>query len=174
MTSFKSRNFVRAKNYGGFFLMLMSFLFALCLSILPLPLWVNTLWPLWTVLVLIFWTAYLTDVLNPWFVCLIGLCEDVLQGSFLGEHALALLVAYFLARGMSKQIKAFPLWAQMSKISIILLGYQCILLLFQGFHFYTFNDICLWVLPFITSLLLWPWILMLLHSIAIRFYIHRM
>jgi rod shape-determining protein MreD len=174
MKSLNSKGFTRSNEYVGFVVMLLSFLCALSLNILPLPLWMKALWPLWTVLILIFWTAYFSDVLNPWLVWMVGLFEDVLQGSFLGEHALALLLAYFLARGMSRQIKTFSLASQMGKIAIILLGYQGTLFVLQGFYLHTFNDVLLWLLPLITTLLLWPWILYFLHSIAVRFYIHRM
>jgi rod shape-determining protein MreD len=174
MKSFKPRSFTRSNEYGGFIVMLASFFCALSLNILPLPLWMKALWPLWTVLFIVFWAAYFSDVLNPWLVCLIGLFEDVLQGSFLGEHALALLLAYFFARGMSRQIKTFSLASQMGKIAIILLVYQGVMFAFQGFYIHTFNDIFLWLVPLVTTLLLWPWILFLLHGIAVKFYIHRM
>ncbi len=162
------------KHSMGFFVLLISFLFTLGLSILPLPIWMKTLWPLWTVLILVFWTAYLPEVLNPWLVFVVGLLEDVLQGSLLGEHAFALLIAYLLARGMGRQIKSYPLLSQISKIAIILVGYQLILFAFQGFHIYAIYDLFLWIFPLLTSLILWPWILFLLHGIAVKFYIHHL
>lgn len=165
-----------SKHYStwGFLVLLISFLCTLGLSILPLPIWMKTLWPLWIVLILIFWTAYLPDVLNPWLVFLVGILEDVLQGSFLGEHALALLVAYLITRRMSRQIKSYPLLSQLAKIAVILIIYQVILIAFQGFHILSMNDLLFWILPLLTSLILWPWVLFLLHGIAVKFYIHRL
>lgn len=165
---------MRSKSSKGFLVMLISFILAISLNILPLPLWMKTLWPLWTVLILVFWTAYLPEILNPWLVFLVGLLEDILQGSLLGEHALALLVAYLLARTMSRQIKSFPLLSQMSKIAIILICYQIIMLAYQGWHVSTIQDIFIWTFPLLTSLALWPWILFFLHALAVRFYIHRL
>jgi rod shape-determining protein MreD len=169
-----SKRFARSSRSLGFLVLLISFLCTLSLNIIPLPLWMKTLWPLWTVLILIFWTAYLPEVLNPWLVFIIGLLEDVLQGSFLGEHALALLIAYLITRSMSRQIKSYPLFSQIAKIGIILLAYQFILVAFQGFPILTIHDISFWIFPFLTSLIVWPWILFLLHSIAVKFYIHRL
>ena len=164
----------KVHNYGGFLVMLISFYCALSLNIFPLPLWTKLVWPLWIVLVLVFWAVYLSEVLNPWLVCLIGLFDDVLLGSLLGEHALALLMVYCFARGMRRQIKTFPLWSQISNIAIILLVYQGTIFMLQGFYIHSFNDIFLWILPIVTSLVLWPWVFYLLHSIARRFYVHQM
>jgi rod shape-determining protein MreD len=85
MRILKSHYFISIHNFWGFLAVLMSFLFALCLSILPIPLWMNHLWPFWPVLMLIFWAAYLPKVVSPWLVWFIGLLDDVMQGSLLGR-----------------------------------------------------------------------------------------
>lgn len=167
----KRKKSVRHSERGGSVVVLISFVLALCLDIMPLPPWMSSLWPLWTVLILIFWVAYLPHVLSPWVAWFIGLFEDVLQGGFLGEHALGLIFVYFLAHNMSRQIKAFSLLPQMTKIFSILLMYQIFILIVQGVPL---KESLLFLLPVLISLLLWPWILFLMRGIAIRFYIHRM
>lgn len=170
-TGIKNRHFIRSKDYWGFFVILLSFLAAICLSILPLPLWMNNLWPLWIVLVLIFWAAYLPHVLSPWVVWFVGLLNDVIQGSWLGEHALAFTVVYFISYWMSRQIKVFPLWAQIAKIAMILFVYQALIAICQQ---NSLKDIFFFIFPLLTSLILWPWMLFLMRGIAMKFYIHHM
>lgn len=164
-------NPIRRKNYTGFFVMLALFILSISLSILPIPLWMVNLWPLWSILILIFLVAYLPDVIPLWLIWLMGLLYDVMQGSLLGEHALGFIGVYFLTSRTSQQIKSFPLLTQMIKIAFILINYQLVILFCQGF---AIRDLFLSFLPIITSLILWPWILFLMRKIALPFYIHQM
>lgn len=167
----KKRNFISSSDYWGFLVMLLSFFVAIVLSTLSLPLWMQSVWPLWVVLVLIFWSVYLPHVVSPWVIWFLGLLSDVIHGSLLGEHALSYILIYFFAYSMNRQIKSFPLWEQMLRIVMIILLYQGCIMMIQGV---SLNHIWLFMLPVLTSLILWPWILFLMRSIVIRFYIHQM
>lgn len=171
MKAIRKRNFIRRNDYWGLMVIVASLLVAIVLSILPLPSWMISFWPLWVALVIIFWSAYLPNLVSLWLVWFVGLFQDVLQGSLLGEHALACIVVSFMASAMSHQIKLFSLWQQMIKIGIILIIYQLIVIVFEG---WSINHCVLFVCPLLTSLVIWPWILVLMRGIAVRFYIHRL
>ena len=70
--------------------MAMSFVVSLMLTALPMPEWASLWRPAWVALVLIYWCMALparSGVLVGWSV---GLLLDVMTGTLLGQHALAL------------------------------------------------------------------------------------
>jgi rod shape-determining protein MreD len=85
-------------------------LVAALLSAVPLPAALDVFRPPWVTMAIIYWAMMwprTCGIVTAW---LIGLILDVLQGSMLGQHALALsVVAYFTLR-FHLQIRIFPLW----------------------------------------------------------------
>ena len=77
--------------YRLVFIMFLSFLIACLLQFLPvselLTIWV----PQWVALVIIYWALVLDDRFKLLLPCFVGLCLDAMNGTILGQHALALL-----------------------------------------------------------------------------------
>jgi len=93
----------------------------------------------------------------------IGLIVDLLSGTILGEHALAFtLLIYFVSR-LSLRLRMYPLPQQGMSILIFILLYQFILYCIQGFlgELPTSN---LYWLSSITSVLLWPWLFVMMRD----------
>ena len=137
------------------FLIILSFLIAILLSIMPLPSWANVIRPAWVTLVLIYWTIELPHQINLGTAWLIGLLLDGLNGTVLGEHALALMCVVYLSTKFYQQFRMFPLWQQASTVMLLILLYQSLLWMIQGGLFW---------LTALTSALLWPWLFRVLKN----------
>jgi rod shape-determining protein MreD len=136
---------------------------ALVLALLPMPDW--TIWwrPAWVLLVLIYWAMIAPAQVGVGVAWMIGLLVDVLSGTLLGEHALAYaLVIYFVWR-LHLRLRVSPMLQQSMSILVFILLYQFILYCIQGFiealpasHLYWMSSM--------TSMLLWPWLFILMRD----------
>ncbi|MCP5459802.1 MAG: rod shape-determining protein MreD, partial [Gammaproteobacteria bacterium] len=96
----------------GGWVILFSFIVALLLTIIPLPLWVDRIRPDWMCLVLIYWCMALPHRVGVGAGWLMGLLLDAAQGTLLGQHALALAVVGFLTLKTYRRVRVLPLWQQ--------------------------------------------------------------
>lgn len=156
----------------GFMVIFSSFLIALLMSILPLPNLVNLLWPQWLVLVVIYWVLALPHRVNLGIAWLLGLLLDGLYGSILGEHALALTIVAFIVERLHRQIRMFPLPQQAMSVFALVFIYQLILLWIQGMLGLLTNDIYLFWVSALTSMLFWPWVFFILRAARRRFSVY--
>jgi rod shape-determining protein MreD len=144
-------------------IVMVSFLLALMLMILPLPGWANWLRPEWVPMVLICWTLIIPSRISIGWAFIIGLLLDALTGTILGEHALALvIIAYFITK-FQLRISLFGLLQQFITVFITVIIYQLCLLCVQGLTGSGFMAWQYW-LSSLTSALLWPWMFILLRG----------
>jgi rod shape-determining protein MreD len=146
----------------------LSLVVAIILTLLPMPDWTVWFRPAWVLMVLMYWVImypYRVNVGTAWFV---GILMDVLNGTLLGEHALALtLVAYFVAR-MHSQLRMYPLIQQALWVFMFVLLYQFILFCVQGFIGELPKTWWYWSSS-ATSMLLWPWVFTIMRDFGRRF-----
>lgn len=133
-----------------------TFLLALILTLLPMPHGIKIFQPPWVLLVLLFWTLILPGRLSINLAWTLGILLDVLHGTLLGEHALALSVVTYIAARMSNQLRMFSLFQQGISVFFMVIFYQFILYCIQGFLGDLPEGWQYW-LPAIPSVLLWPW-----------------
>lgn len=140
-----------------------SLVIAFVLALLPMPDWTVWLRPAWILLVLTYWaitTPYQVGVGVAWVT---GLATDLLNGTLLGEHALAFtIVIYFVSR-MHIRLRMYPLLQQGISILGFVLLYQFILYCVQGFIGELPSSHLYW-LSSMTSMLLWPWLFILMRD----------
>lgn len=155
-------------NQKTIFVICISFLVAILLSIFPIPTW--TLWfrPEWVLLVLVYWIVALPNRIGIGSAWVLGLFLDVLNGTTLGEHAVGFVIVAYLAAKSYRQMRLFPWWQQMLTISVFMLIYQLVIFLIQGIIGQVPKTVLYW-LPTITSMLLWPWIFVVLRNIRRRY-----
>lgn len=140
-----------------------SIILALILMLLPMPSWTIWLQPAWVLLILIYWTMALPYQVGIGTVWVVGLIVDLLSGTILGEHALAFtIVIYFIAR-IQIRLKMYPLLQQGVCILLFVLTNQFIIYCVQGFLGELPNNHLYW-LSSVTSLLLWPWLFVLMRD----------
>ena len=157
----------RAKEQGGKIVAL-TFVVAMFLTIMPLPEGLRPFRPEWVSLVLVYWCIALPTKVNIGIAWLAGLSIDVLTGTLLGEHALALGVIAFVAVKLHKQIRVYPLWQQaLSVFTLIALG-QLLVVWVKGVTGESPQTWLYWA-PSVTSALMWPLIFMILRGLRRSF-----
>ena len=93
----------------GGLIILLSFVLALLLTVLPLPEWIRIYRPQWYTLVLIYWTLAAPQRVGVGVGWLTGIIVDVSTGTLLGQHALALSLIAFITHKMHQRVRLFPL-----------------------------------------------------------------
>lgn len=145
-----------------------TFILAFALTLLPMPEWAEGLHPAWVLLVLIYWNInapYRVNVGKAW--CL-GIFLDVLYGSLLGEHALAMtLVSYFVVR-LHARLKMFSLLQQGLCVLFFVFVYQLVIYCVQGCIGELPRNKFYWISSMV-SMLLWPWIVSILSNLRRHF-----
>lgn len=141
----------------------MTLLIALILALLPMPGWMIWLKPAWVLLVLIYWAMVTPARVGVGVAWLTGLMVDLLNGSLLGEHALAYTVVIYFVSRMYIRLRMYPMLQQGLSILFFVLLYQFILFCIQGFIGQLPGSNLYW-LSSITSMLLWPWLYVLMRD----------
>ncbi len=152
----------------GTWLIVLSIVLALVLSILPLPTALEPFRPQWTALVLIYWALALPGRVGVGIAWVVGLLQDVLLATLLGAHALAFALGVFLTLQLYQRIRNFPIWQQAVTVLIVLLLMRVVLLWIRGLMGEPVIDWAFW-LPALTSTLAWPPLFWLLRALR-RFY----
>jgi rod shape-determining protein MreD len=150
------------------FRIFITLLIAFILTLLPMPAW--TIWwrPAWILMVLIYWAIvypYQVSIGLAWFI---GLFLDVLNGTLLGEHAFALSLVIYLVARMYARLRMYPILQQSACVLLFILLYQFTLYCIQGFTGDVPKRWLYWTSSF-SSMLLWPWIYIIMRDYHRRF-----
>ena len=149
-------------------IILISFLIALILYILPLPSWAEWWRPHWVLLVLIFWGTQIPERVGVGTAFVLGLLLDALNGNILGENALALvLISYFIGK-FAATLRILPLWQQTLAVFVLTIIEQIVFLWIQRSLGYDIASWLYWLTP-LSSMLFWPWVFILLRNLQQRF-----
>lgn len=156
------------QRHSGGWIIILSFVAAYMLTLVPLPVWAELYRPEWVVLVLIYWCLFLPQrigVVSGWFA---GLLMDALTGAVLGQYALALaLVAYIILR-WQRRIRQQTLWQQALNVLCLIALVQFLEAWVRGLNSHFIGSVRFWM-PAVTSMLLWPWLAVVLRDIQQRF-----
>lgn len=144
-------------GFKGFLTIVLSFVAAIMLMLLPLPEWVSWYEPQWILLVLLFWLITFPQKINMGTAWCIGLLMDALNGSLLGEHAFAVTAVAYVALVNYRKIKVAPMITQSVFIFGLVFFYQMIIFIIQGLIGQMPMSMDYW-LSSVTSMLFWPWI----------------
>jgi rod shape-determining protein MreD len=156
-------NMTKRKNlYLSIFI---SFLIAALLTSIPLPKFLQWIWPQWLILVMMFWILNLPGHVGFGTAFVIGLLLDALSGSMLGEHSLALvIVTYFLLK-FNNKLAFNRIGAQSIIIFTLTILYLALLYWIHGIIKNLPSTPNYW-LSSITSAFIWPSIALLLNKYA--------
>jgi rod shape-determining protein MreD len=136
-------------------------LVALMLTVLPLPQILLIVWPHVLVLVVLYWSTMAPRGGGMLIGFLGGLCLDVLQGTQMGQHALALSFLTYLAIRFHLLTRAKPIFEQSLFVLAALIAYEVLLWAIDGFAGHHAGSWTRW-LPVLTSTLAWPLVVGLL------------
>jgi rod shape-determining protein MreD len=136
-------------------------LIALMLTVIPLPQVLSIIWPNLLVLTVLYWTTMTPRIGGLLIGFLAGLALDVLVGTQLGQHALALSFVTYLAIKAHLLTRAKPLFEQALLVLLALLAYETLLWIIDGFSARDTGNWTRWVHVF-SGAALWPVIVGLL------------
>lgn len=128
---------------------------ALMLTVAPLPNYAAVLRPAVVVIVVLYWSTMTPQVGGILLGFLMGLLLDVITGAQLGQHALALSFAAFLAIRLHLLTRAKPIFQQALFVLIALVLYETILWAIDGWSGRPMNSPTRWAHA-ATGALLWP------------------
>lgn len=152
----------------GSWIIVLSFVAAMLLSILPLPQLVDPFRPEWTVMVLIYWCLAVPERVGVGTAWTVGLLLDVLKGGLLGEHALGLTLIGFLVLKLHQRIRVYPMWQQALSVLVLLAFYQLVTLWINGIMGRPARTWLYWA-PSLTGTMLWPLVYVVLRDFRRKF-----
>lgn len=137
---------------------LLTLIFALALTAVPLPAAAGPFRPDWVPLILIFWSLLAPERFGLLTAFWMGLLLDTLSGSLLGQHALALVVVIYLTIRFHLRIRVFPIWQLSVTVVLLLAIYEFVLFWVDGVAGRTVPLTERWA-PLVTSAVIWPFII---------------
>ena len=148
---------------GRYCWILSTLLLAILLTMLPLSHLIQWVQPAWVLLVLIYWSIVLPDMVSVGVAWLSGIVVDLLTGTILGQHAFAYTVMIYCVDQCHLYLQRCSLLQQSIAILILVSVYQFVVYCIQGFIGELPHHPFYW-LAIVTSTLLWPWLTMLLRA----------
>lgn len=143
------------------------FLFALLVSIYPLPLDYRWYRPELLTLLLIYWVLAMPQQFGPVTWCALGLSQDLVSGSVLGQHALGAIVAGYLCALIYQRIRNYTLWQQACWVFLV-----CGITAFIGQWIHSLqggqSTGFKFLMPVLVSALLWPLLVFFLDQVRVR------
>jgi rod shape-determining protein MreD len=132
----------------------LSLLVALFLNFLPTSNWPGV--PDWVALLLVFWSVRESRKVGMGWGFILGLAMDVADGSMLGQHALAYVLAAYGASSLARRILWFPLGQQALHVLPLLLLVQLVQLGVRALAGAEFPGLGYFIGPFIGFILWLP------------------
>lgn len=154
------------KNNG--FIILLTLLIALMASITPMPLNFDAFRPDWVLIILVYWCLALPNKVNIISAWIMGFILDVLLGSVLGVHASAMALSIYIVVVNFQKIRNFSVSQQALIIGVLSAQYNLVVFWLQRF----LSDAVFlpnYLYPVVTSIVLWPWLFLLLRRIRRHF-----
>lgn len=147
----------------SWFVVFITLVIAMALALLPMPDW--TIWwrPAWVLMVLIYWTMSMPYRVNVGVAWTVGLIMDLLNGTLLGEHALAFTAVIYVVSRMHMRLNMYPIMQQGLSVLLFVLMYQFILYCIQGFIGNLPSSYLYWMSS-LTSMVLWPWLFVIMRD----------
>ncbi|MFK3771122.1 rod shape-determining protein MreD [Pseudomonas xanthosomatis] len=149
----------------------LTFAIGLLLSVSPMPQFMEVFRPMWLALLLAFWTLAVPGKVGMTTAFVLGLAEDVLYGTLLGQNALILTLITFLVLSLQQRLRMFPVWQQSLVILVVFGIAQLIQLWLSALTGNRLPTLAL-VWSAVISALLWPWVSFALRGLRVRLHIH--
>ena len=137
---------------------IVTFVAAIALELVPLPEMLQPVRPPFTLLVLIYWVMMWPERFGFIAACLIGLSLDILHGQLLGQNVLVYSVVTYLTLRFHLQIRIFPLWQLTMTVFALLWIAALLLILIEGVAGLSPSGFAGWT-RVLSGTLIWPLIL---------------
>lgn len=143
---------------------------ALWLSIAPMPLWTQWARPEWVAMVLIYWVIALPQRIGIGIAWVVGLLQDIVGGAPLGQHALAFAVIAYLSLILYQRLRMYTS-LQQAAVIFVLIGLNQLLSHWVQTINGTVSTNLLFLLPALISACLWPPLSVLLRALRRIYYV---
>lgn len=140
---------------------------SLVLTCVPLPDALHAVRPPWLTMVVIYWAMMWPRLCGIGTAFVAGLLLDVLQGSLLGQHALALSLVCYLTLKLHLQIRIFPLWQLTVTVFTLLLIDAFIVFWVDGIASFPTHGIGRWT-QLLAGAVVWPPTMAILDRVRLR------
>ncbi len=145
-------------HHQGGWVIFASFILAILLMLIPLPLWAGFWRPDWVAMVLIYWCMALPQRVGVFSGWLVGLVLDVLLGSLLGQHALVLALVAYLSGKVHRRLRVYPLRQQVFVVFSLVAMVHVFNAWMRHLQGYPTASQLEFLYPAMTSFFLWPWV----------------
>ncbi|MDR9414539.1 MAG: rod shape-determining protein MreD [Spiribacter sp.] len=152
----------------GIGLIAVTIIVGLLLDLIPLPSAIEVFWPPWALLVLVYWSLAMPSRVGVGVAWIVGLVQDVLQGTLLGAHAIAFALAAYLTIQVYQRMRAVPIWQQAITVLMLLLIVRLILLWVRELMGAGGLSWQFWM-PAVTGTIAWPLVFFVLRSLRRRY-----
>ena len=158
-----------SRNANGLWVVVLSFLLAYLLAVIPLPEWAMNYRPEWVPMVLIYWVMampYRVGIGSAWVA---GLLLDVLEGSILGLNGLSLVIIAYVTLSLHQRLRMFSS-LQQSGLVFALVGLNLMVCHWlQIMTQQTVSSNLMFLMAALTSAVIWPTLFHLLRRIRRSF-----
>ena|SRR3989338_7315390 len=161
---------MRVVQKNNYFLVALSFVLALFLTIMPLPHMLVWLRPQWMLMVLLFWVIVAPEECGVILAWSVGLVTDLVCGTPIGQQALIFVLLVYIVSKLHPIIAHSLRWQQAIIIGIfagLAVFVQSIIFGFTGRNPHTLLNI----LSLFSTILMWPWVFALLNQWRPRVYL---
>ncbi len=142
-------------------LVFVSVLAAIIFTLIDLPDFLAMLRPAFVLLIAMYWTLVMPQYFGLFTAWFLGITLDVLTGSLLGQHAIAILIPCYIAGRLRETLHMFPLWQQSVMLIPMVAIYEFILFWIDGISHRDSETYWRWI-QILTSSVFWTVLFILL------------
>jgi len=154
----------------GYWLIVSSFLVAYILAVLPMPGWLLWARPEWVALILIYWSIALPHRVGILTAMAVGVMLDALEGAVLGQNAFSLVVVAILCLALYQRLRVFSVLQQAGTVFVLVGINQLVCQWVQNLEGVGSKSL-LFLLPAVSSALLWPLVLHVLRRLRRHYWV---
>jgi rod shape-determining protein MreD len=109
-----------SQRYSLYLVTLATFALAMVLSVYPLSLTLRWWRPEFVLMVAIYWIFVLPSHTSLLALCALGLFQDVLEGSPLGQHGLSLVIVAYVCLLSYQRVRNYSIWQQSCWVFVLI------------------------------------------------------
>ncbi len=152
----------------GTFIVILTLIFAIVLTVLPLPTWINVIRPQFVAITMFYWAIALPHRYGIATAFILGLALDVIAGNVLGLNALLLSLAAYIGVAQYSRIRMFTRVMQAGVILLVVAMSLLLKLWIENAMQIQVRAASYWM-PSLTSALAWFLMFPLLRAVRRRF-----